>query len=185
MIGQSAGGHSIGTLLAMPDAKGLFHKAIVCDGGSETIQPKEEANRLALKLLNDCNIDPSDVDAINSLSAEDLKAFDAKMQDPNHPYTQDLDFATQAHAKPCIDGIHIPDQPLNLIRAGSAKDVSVILGTSDSEAFGYDEIYPGLREWNVEEAYILTPNGKKIGIMLSSKNIFVLYFYVKILRHFF
>ena len=44
LIGQSAGGHSIGTLLAMPDAKGLFHKAIVCDGGSETIQPKEEAN---------------------------------------------------------------------------------------------------------------------------------------------
>ena len=41
---------------------------------------------------------------------------------------------------------------MNLIRAGSAKDVSVILGTSDSEAFGYDEIYPGLREWNVEEA---------------------------------
>ena len=152
LIGQSAGGHSIGTLLAMPDAKGLFHKAIVCDGGSETIQPKEEANRLALKLLNQCNIDPSDVDAINSLSTEDLKAFDAKMQDPNHPYTQDLDFATQAHAKPCVDGIHIPDQPLNLIRAGSAKDVSVILGTSDSEAFGYDEIYPGLREWNVEEA---------------------------------
>ena len=102
LIGQSAGGHSIGTLLAMPDAKGLFHKAIVCDGGSETIQPKEEANRLALKLLNECNIDPSDVDAINSLSTEDLKAFDAKMQDPNHPYTQDLDFALKLMLNPVL-----------------------------------------------------------------------------------
>ena len=74
------------------------------------------------------------------------------MQDPNHPYTQDLDFATQAHAKPCVDGVYIPDEPLKLIQAGSAKEVAVILGTSDAEAFGYDEIYPGLREWNVDEA---------------------------------
>ena len=42
---------------------------------------------------------------------------------------------------PCIDGEHIPLEPLEAIRRGSAKDIDVILGTSDDEAFGYDELY--------------------------------------------
>ena len=56
VIGQSAGGHSISTLISMPSANGLFQKAIICDGGAETFQPKEESNRLALKLLEEYNL---------------------------------------------------------------------------------------------------------------------------------
>ena len=140
LIGQSAGGHSIGTLLAMPDAKGLFHKAIVCDSGSETIQPKEEANRLALKLLNECNIDPSDVDAINSLSTEDLKAFDAKMQDPNHHI---LGFRLRNSSSLNLVSMEfIFRSTFESHSGGVCKRCIGYSSTSDSEAFGYDEFIP-------------------------------------------
>ena len=73
----------------MPSAQGLFQKAIICDGGAETFQPKEESNRLALKLLEEYNIDPKDIDKIHSLTTEQLKAFDAKLQDPNSDFSRD------------------------------------------------------------------------------------------------
>ena len=153
VIGQSAGGHSISTLISMPSAQGLFQKAIICDGGAETFQPKEESNRLALKLLEEYNIDPKDIDKIHALTTEQLKAFDAKLQDPNSDFSRENpDFATQAHAKPCIDGHYIPLEPLESIKQGSAEGIDVIIGTSDDEAFGYDELFQGLREFDLEQA---------------------------------
>lgn len=153
VIGQSAGGHSISTLIAMPAATGLFHKAIILDGGSECYQPKEESNRLALKLLNEYGIKPNEIDKIRSLTTEQLKAFDAQLQDPNSNFSRvNNDFATQAHAKPCVDGKHIPIEPLEAIRQGSAKGIDVIVGTSDDEAFGFDEIFEGLRDFDLELA---------------------------------
>ena len=129
----------------MPSAQGLFQKAIICDGGAETFQPKEESNRLALKLLEEYNIDPKDIDKIHALTTEQLKAFDAKLQDPNSDFSRENpDFATQAHAKPCIDGHHIPLEPLESIKQGSAEGIDVIIGTSDDEAFGYDELFLSL-----------------------------------------
>lgn len=154
VMGHSAGGHSIGTLVAMPAAMGLFQKGIVDAGGSQTVQPKEESNRLALRLLNELEIKPNEIEKIQAMTAEQLKLFEQKMSDPNHPYTQDLDFALQAHAKPCIDGVHIPEEPIAAIRKGCAKDIDVVLGCSDNESFGFDVIYPGLREpdFDLEQA---------------------------------
>ena len=108
---------------------------------------------MAQKLLEEYNIDPKDIDKIYSLTTEQLKAFDAKLQDPNSDFSiANPDFATQAHAKPCVDGHHIPLEPLEAIKQGSAAGINVIIGTSDDEAFGYDEIFQGLREFDLDQA---------------------------------
>ena len=94
-----------------------------------------------------------DIDKIHALTTEQLKAFDAKLQDPNSDFSRENpDFATQAHAKPCIDGHYIPLEPLESIKQGSAEGIDVIIGTSDDEAFGYDELFQGLREFDLEQA---------------------------------
>ena len=54
--------------------------------------------------------------------------------------------------KPCIDGDHIPLEPLEAIKQGSAIGIDVLIGTSDDEAFGYDELFQGLREFDLEQA---------------------------------
>ncbi|MGA7869291.1 MAG: carboxylesterase family protein, partial [Candidatus Binatus sp.] len=47
IFGESAGGMSVGTLLAMPAARGLFHKAIPQSGACHTGAPVARANRAA------------------------------------------------------------------------------------------------------------------------------------------
>ena len=51
IFGESAGGMSVGTLLAMPAARGLFHKAIPQSGACHTGAPVARANRAAERVL--------------------------------------------------------------------------------------------------------------------------------------
>ena len=47
IFGESAGGMSVGALLAMPSARGLFHKAIAQSGSCDTVSSVARANRTA------------------------------------------------------------------------------------------------------------------------------------------
>ena len=53
IFGQSGGGAKVNTLMAMPSAKGLFHKAINQSGSFRTAMlEKTETQRIAAELLN-------------------------------------------------------------------------------------------------------------------------------------
>ena len=47
IFGQSGGGGKVSTLLGMPAAKGLFHKAIAMSGSALTGIPRDEATKTA------------------------------------------------------------------------------------------------------------------------------------------
>ena len=55
VFGESAGGMSIGCLLAMPQARGLFHKAIL-QSGSSTVKSLDEAIRLTRAVPGDTGV---------------------------------------------------------------------------------------------------------------------------------
>ena len=56
IFGESAGGMSVGTLLAMPAARGLFHKAIPQSGACHTGAPVARANRTAERVLSKLHV---------------------------------------------------------------------------------------------------------------------------------
>src|SRR5208283_5727610 len=58
LFGESAGGMSIGCLLAMPAARGLFHKAILQSG--VTVPPADMEAQTAGQLIEVLGINPSD-----------------------------------------------------------------------------------------------------------------------------
>ena len=60
IFGESAGGMSVGTLLAMPAARGLFHKAIPQSGACHTGSPVARANRTAERVLSRLGVNPGD-----------------------------------------------------------------------------------------------------------------------------
>src|ERR1700722_14599494 len=64
IFGESAGGMSVGTLLAMPSARGLFHKAIPQSGAGHTGAPVPRANRHADRVLSKLGVRPAEADAI-------------------------------------------------------------------------------------------------------------------------
>src|SRR5215468_9443656 len=58
IFGQSGGGGKVSTMLAMPAAKGLFHRAIIESGAGLRGGPRDAANKTAETLLNELGLKP-------------------------------------------------------------------------------------------------------------------------------
>jgi para-nitrobenzyl esterase len=72
IMGQSGGGAKVCNLLAMPSAKGLFHKASIQSGGAPTVGRKEPATRLAKALLDELGIASNDIKSLQAVPAQTL-----------------------------------------------------------------------------------------------------------------
>ena len=127
IFGESAGGMSVGTLLAMPAARGLFHKAIPQSGACHTGSPVARANRTAERVLSRLGVNPGDAAALRALTPAQLLTgtmlADGKTPDP------ELGMAYQ----PCIDGTHVPRAAIEMVADGSASGVAVMVGSTLEE----------------------------------------------------
>ena len=74
IFGQSGGGGKVSTLLAMPGAKGLFHKAIVESGSTLTQLTREEALKNTEKVFANLGLKSKGVEDLNNLPVEKLLA---------------------------------------------------------------------------------------------------------------
>ena len=63
VFGQSGGGRKVATLLAMPSAKGLFHRAIIESGATLKLVEREQAARVARELAKQLGLDRANVAA--------------------------------------------------------------------------------------------------------------------------
>ena len=63
IFGESAGGMSVASLMASPEAAGLFQKAIPQSGAGHNALTAEETNATAYKFCEALGVDPNDVDA--------------------------------------------------------------------------------------------------------------------------
>ena len=72
IVGESGGGGKVGTLMCMPTAKGLFHKAIIQSGTLLNTMTKEKSQALGLAVLENLGITPDEVDKIDKIPYMDL-----------------------------------------------------------------------------------------------------------------
>jgi para-nitrobenzyl esterase len=68
IIGQSGGGSKVTTLMNMPSAKGLFHKAVALSGSSLSGTNKEFAEKVGLKIMEEVGLKPGDIKGLQKLS---------------------------------------------------------------------------------------------------------------------
>jgi para-nitrobenzyl esterase len=68
IIGQSGGGAKVTTLMNMPSAKGLFHKAVALSGSSLSGTNKEFAEKVGLKIMEEAGLKPGDIKGLQKLS---------------------------------------------------------------------------------------------------------------------
>jgi para-nitrobenzyl esterase len=130
IFGESAGGMSVACLLAMPKAKGLFHKAILQSGAAHTIYSKEQATHAATILLDILGTAPDDIDGLQSLSTKQLLAAQQEL------VAKGLDWKSGLGVlpfQPVVDGEVLPQPPLEAIANGSAKNIPVMIGTTSQE----------------------------------------------------
>jgi para-nitrobenzyl esterase len=125
IFGESAGGMACATLLGMPGARGLFRRAIPQSGAAHHVHTPESAARVGRAVLESLGVD---VDALAQVPVDRLLAAQAKVQAQAAAGGPGLSFA------PMVDGDAIPLQPLETVRAGGARDVDVMVGTTRDEA---------------------------------------------------
>ncbi len=129
IFGESAGGMSVGCLLGLPRARGLFHKAIPQSGAANTAHPLDVAVQVTEQFLDIVGLSAGDVDALRSLTVERLMA----VQQDLAVRMMRTSLRTGLALQPVIDGKILPSMPLDAIRAGSARDVSVLVGSNLDE----------------------------------------------------
>lgn len=127
VFGESGGGRKVGTLLAMPSAKGLFHRAVIQSGPTLRVVSQEDATRAAQAVLDELGVGPGDLASLQTLPLEKIMAayFSASRKNAfNHTVTG---FA------PHVDGRVLPAHPFHPTAAAIMPDVPVIAGTNRTE----------------------------------------------------
>jgi para-nitrobenzyl esterase len=74
IFGQSGGGGKVSTLMAMPDAKGLFHRGVVMSGSFPAGNPAAQAQALTAATMAELGLQPGDVAGLQSVEAGKLIA---------------------------------------------------------------------------------------------------------------
>lgn len=134
VFGQSGGGGKISALLAMPGAKGLFHRAIIESGPGIRGVPKENATEVAKVVLSELGISPSDIKALQSVAADKLAkaatAMQAKLGGGGGIGT--LRFA------PVVDGTALPSHPFDPVAPAISANVPIMIGCTKDEQTLYN-----------------------------------------------
>ena len=125
IFGQSGGGLKISTLLAMPPAKGLFHKAIIESGSSLKGIHREEANKTTERILAKLGLQANQVDELQNLPVERLlSAIDTRGSAPG---------TAPAAIAPVVDGRALPRDPFDPTAPEISADVPLIIGSVNTE----------------------------------------------------
>src|SRR5277367_1891886 len=70
IFGESGGGGKVSVLLAMPAARGLFHRAIIQSGAAIRVSTRERANALAAAVLKEVGLGRDECERLQTLPAE-------------------------------------------------------------------------------------------------------------------
>src|SRR5216683_62402 len=114
VFGESAGAMSIGTLLALPAAQGLFQQAILQSGTVGPVRSSTEATTLARTFLKILDVRPEALSTLEQISAERLVETASALPD----WQGTTGKGDMIHFAPVIDGVILPQSPLQAIANG-------------------------------------------------------------------
>jgi para-nitrobenzyl esterase len=126
IFGESAGGMSVGSLLGMPEARGLFRGAIAQSGAAHAANTAEAATGVARLLFEELNLAPGDGAGLRRAPVEAILAAQGRVS-----------LRTQLDGllafRPVVDGRALPQPPIGAIRGGLSREVAVIAGYTRDE----------------------------------------------------
>lgn len=132
IFGESGGGGKVGTLLCMPEAKGLFQKAIIQSGAKINITTSEVSKQLGKNVVKELGLTAKTLDKINTIDFETLLAASRKCQ------AEILGARTPGSIKmwgfcPTADGNTLLQQPYTPGFSTLAHDIPIMIGTTFNE----------------------------------------------------
>ena len=122
VFGQSGGGSKVTTLMAMPSAKGLFHRAIAQSGAQLRGATRENATRAAEQFLARLRLHKNQVDQLQQMPWQRLQ--EAFLGGPN---IQGLGNG------PVVDGTSLPRDQWSPDAPALSADVPLMIGSTETE----------------------------------------------------
>jgi para-nitrobenzyl esterase len=126
IFGESAGGTLVWTLMGMPSAQGLFHKAIVQSAPGHCWRSLGKAITVTGEIVTELGIDDDPLDGLVGAPVKKL------LRAQESVIMRRGGFTTHAFV-PTLDGLVVPELPAVAIAAGSAADVPLLVGTTRDE----------------------------------------------------
>lgn len=126
IFGQSGGGQKVGTVLAMPSAQGLFHRAVVQSGGLLRLGARMDPTELAGFVLERLGVESGDGEALGRLSVDEIIDVAIEVNDR---------FGAMVF-NGVVDGVAMPNHPDELLLQGVAADVPLMVGATSDEFRG-------------------------------------------------
>lgn len=135
IFGQSSGGRAVTSLLAMPSAKGLFHKAIPQSGTAHPYAYDDTPSKKASEdLFEVLGIKTGDIDSLREVDWTEINKAQHEIFGKLNPKEHRILFPF----RPIIDDATIPVLPLDAIRNGFAKDIPLLIGNTVDERKVYN-----------------------------------------------
>lgn len=137
IFGQSGGGAKVNTLMAMPSAKGLFHKAINESGSFRmNMLEKPTTQAITAEVLKALNLQPNQVDSLQTIPF-------ARLSEAGKKALKIIADQMKAAGKPIpgfglswgpgMDGDNLPYQLFSKEAFELSKDVPLLIGTVKNE----------------------------------------------------
>ena len=132
IFGESGGGGKVGSLLCMPPAQGLFHKAIIMSGTILNVNTKAMTEELGQAVLKELGIDKADVDKIKDVPYQTLYAAGQRAMAAS--------IGTRRPGTPMMwgfgptpDGEVMVQQPFQPAFPSFSDDIPILIGTTFNE----------------------------------------------------
>ena len=130
IFGQSGGGQKVSALMAMPAAKGLFHRAIIESGPGLRMAGRFEQGKAAAGVLAHLGISRAEAGKLRDVPAEDLLTAYAWVRRalPERGPGFIRTFG------PTVDEVVLPADPFDPVAPAVSADVPLIVGYAHTEA---------------------------------------------------
>lgn len=131
IFGQSGGGAKVSTLLGMPDAQGLFHKAIVQSGSMLKHTSGESGKLLTATILEELGLKPSQVNQLETLPWQQIDmASDRAAYKLRNELAEGFGLM---HCAPYKDGVSITMEPDEALTASQNNHIPLLVGSNLNE----------------------------------------------------
>jgi para-nitrobenzyl esterase len=124
IFGQSGGGGKVSTLLAMPAAQGLFHRAIAQSGTAIKGVPRSEGTKSAEYILSKLALKPNQLDQLQKVPMEQLLAAMGGGGPAGNPALR---------LAPLVDGHTLPKDPFDPVAPEMSANVPLLIGSVATE----------------------------------------------------
>jgi len=122
IFGQSGGAGKVSTLLGMPAAQGLFHRAAAQSGSAVTSMPAATATRNAEAFLARLGVKPPDLAALQTMPLE-------RLVDAVQPQAGRGGFP----ASPVVDGASLPHDVFSPEATALSSAIPLLIGSTETE----------------------------------------------------